>query len=92
MVTGCDSAIIGTRCQGPITELTAASAFAMHRTRPKSASSRLSAQECWESNDTGPISGRVPNSVDPRLQAARSAPNHRFMLPGENRDLARSAR
>lgn len=31
LVTGCDSAVIGTRCQGPITEIAAASAFAMHR-------------------------------------------------------------
>lgn len=31
VVTGCDSAIIGTRCEGPITELAAASTFAMHR-------------------------------------------------------------
>jgi DNA-binding NarL/FixJ family response regulator len=33
MVTGCDSAIIGTRCEGPITEVVAASAFAMHGIR-----------------------------------------------------------
>ena len=33
MATGCDSAIIGTRCEGPITEVVAASAFAMHGIR-----------------------------------------------------------
>ena len=33
MVTGCDLTIIGTRCEGPITEVVAASAFAMHGIR-----------------------------------------------------------
>jgi hypothetical protein len=92
MVTGSGSSIIGTRGQGPITELTAASAFARHRTRPKSTWVLLSAQECRESNDTGPNSGRIQISGNHRLQGASSPPNRCLMLPAENRDLARIAR
>ena len=61
---------------------------AMYRTGPTSTSVQLAAQETRESDDTGPISGRLPISYDPRLPAARSAPNRRVMLPEENRDVA----
>lgn len=60
---------------------------ANYRTGPTSTPVHLCAQERRESDDTGPISGRIQISYDPRLPAASSAPNRRVMLPETHRDV-----
>lgn len=60
---------------------------ANYRTGPTSTSVLLCAQEGRESDGTGPISGRIQISYDPRRQAASSPPNRRVMLLEANRDV-----